>query len=129
MFGKIISHFAMQRSVSGNNALFQRLLRGAGIVAFLALFGAFLACMLFTGLMLLGYQLLTMNGMAADAAMIVMGIWLGIILIALLFYAYHQCNALKDLFKQITVPQNALMDQAHGLIGAFMDGLQGKHRR
>ena len=128
MFGKIISLIAMQHSASANSALFQRLLRGVGIVVFLAFTSAFLASIFLAGLVVMGYKLLVENGFTENVAMVMTGLWLTVVFLVLLFCMKQRCRELKAISQQVVCNPSPLSEKLSKVLYAFFDGIRGKDR-
>jgi len=120
---KLIAMALMSKSTP-SFPLIQRLLAGVAAVLVLAMVASMLIGVLIVGGLYFGYQLLIQYGLEPQAALLSMGIFTAVLVIALFGSAVSYAKNMRGLAHHITIAESPVGSKATNVANAFMDGLK-----
>ena len=121
--GKIIALVLMRRATP-SFPLIQRLLAGVAAVLVLAMLASLLIGVLIVGALYGGYQLLIQYGLEPQVALLGMGIFTIMLVLALISVAISYAKNMGGLARRIMVSESPVASRASSVANAFMDGLK-----
>lgn len=126
LISRLLGIWAVGKTVSATTPLFLRLLRGMAVITLFAVLAAILLAVLIVGAVWLAYVQLVAAGIAANAAILIIGLVLIAMLLGVAMVVKHHCSKAAHLCRAILHAQAPVSNRIHRLSDAFMSGFGAK---
>lgn len=123
---RLLGLLTAERALQRTTILLRQLMMRFTVVLVCTIFSTFLFCVLFAGILYFAHEMLIESGLSSHAALLVIGSVLLLLMIITILVIISQFQKMRYVPRQIVRQQSPFSDKVHDVMGAFMEGWEGR---